>query len=205
MPFKNIPSRIAIILFSLLFSPFIHAEVGNTEVKSVGAITTLSYEMKRNLEEDRGLYIFEQFDIEEGVIEFEVKGSDDRGRSFLGLAFAIQDPFTYEVIYFRPFNFNTADKKYNSIQYMSMPENSWSKLRATSPGIYEGAPNTSISANDWFSVKLVLKNDRASVFVEDQETASLTIKRLTNTTSGKIGFWTGGSSVAEFRNLTVSR
>ena len=45
-----------------------------------------------------------------GTIEFDVKGKDVQGASFVGVAFHGVDGKTYDGIYFRPFNFKTDDK-----------------------------------------------------------------------------------------------
>jgi len=56
-----------------------------------------------------------------GTIEFDVKGKDVQGKSFVGLAFHGLDNSTYDAIYLRPFNFKTEDKlrKSHAVQYIS--------------------------------------------------------------------------------------
>jgi len=58
-----------------------------------------------------------------GTIEFDVKGKDVQGQSFVGLAFHGLDNSTYDAIYLRPFNFRTEDKlrKIHAVQYISHP------------------------------------------------------------------------------------
>src|SRR5690606_31024506 len=52
-----------------------------------------------------GLMVLKEFTFNNGTIEFEVKGEDVQGGSFVGLAFNIQSEEEYETLYFRPFNF----------------------------------------------------------------------------------------------------
>src|ERR1017187_621430 len=51
--------------------------------------------------------------------------------SGLGIAFHGEDTSTYDAVYFRPFNFNTTDpvRKIHAVQYVSMPDNPWFRLR----------------------------------------------------------------------------
>ena len=57
-----------------------------------------------------------------GTIELEIKGKNEKGKSFVGIAFHGQNDSTYEAIYFRPFNFITPEKIGNSVQYIYNPE-----------------------------------------------------------------------------------
>ncbi len=67
-----------------------------------------------------------------GSIEFDVKGKDVQGQSFVGVAFHGVDGTTYDAIYFRPFNFRTEDpaRHGHAVQYISHPTYTWQKLRA---------------------------------------------------------------------------
>lgn len=55
--------------------------------------------------EGDGLAILKDVNFKSGTIYFEIKGENAPGRSFVGLAFNVQNDSTYEAIYFRPFNF----------------------------------------------------------------------------------------------------
>ena len=72
-----------------------------------------------------------------GKIELDIKGKDERGRSFVGLAFHGLNDSTFDAIYFRPFNFMSAERNGHSVQYISHPEYTWYKLREEHPGEYE--------------------------------------------------------------------
>src|SRR5438034_7687490 len=62
-------------------------------------------------------------EFSEGTIELEIKGKNEQGRSFLGIAFHGQDNRVFDAVYLRPFNFQAAEQKRqnHSIQYISMP------------------------------------------------------------------------------------
>src|SRR6266508_4098814 len=80
-------------------------------------------------------------ELSEGTIELEIKGKNEQGRSFVGIAFHGQDNQAFDAVYLRPFNFKAAEQERRShaIQYISMPEYDWSKLRKNDPGKYESA------------------------------------------------------------------
>jgi hypothetical protein len=85
-----------------------------------------------------GLMILKGADMADGVIELDIKGSNKFQQSFVGLAFNIQNPTTFDAIYFRPFNFKSDDpvRRTHTVQYVSMPGNDWEKLRNQFPGKY---------------------------------------------------------------------
>ncbi len=57
-----------------------------------------------------GLAIIEDLNFDNGVIELELKGENKPGKSFVGIAFNIQNDSTYEAVYFRPFNLKSDQK-----------------------------------------------------------------------------------------------
>src|SRR5258708_2349745 len=75
----------------------------------------------------------------DGTIEFDVRGKDVQGQSFVGVAFHGVDSTTYDAIYFRPFNFRTPDPARHShaVQYISHPTYTWQRLRTERPGVFE--------------------------------------------------------------------
>src|SRR5829696_1150726 len=66
---------------------------------------------------------FQGLEFANGTIEFDVKGKDVQGSSFIGIAFHGVDGTTYDGIYFRPFNFKTDDQArvVRAVQYISQP------------------------------------------------------------------------------------
>jgi hypothetical protein len=102
-----------------------------------------------------------------GIIELYVKGKDVRGESFLGVALHGIDDSTYSAIYFRPFNFNSSDRRSHSVQYIDLPGNDWDLLREKFPDKYEGSVYSVPNANDWFHTKIVVEFPMISVFVNN--------------------------------------
>ncbi|MGL4630456.1 MAG: hypothetical protein ACRCVT_04545 [Leadbetterella sp.] len=144
----------------------------------------------------------------EGIIEFDVRGRDEFQKSFVGIAFHGTDDKTYEGVYFRPFNFNLADKARNAhaIQYIFEPFYPWHVLRKLRYDEFEapiGIPN--ISKTDWFHAKIEVRNGRIKVYVNSSEKPLFDIASL-NTEGkkgNKIGFWVGDNSNGDFANLRL--
>ena len=140
-----------------------------------------------------------------GTVEFDVKGRNLMGQSFLGLAFHIQNDSTYDAIYFRPFNFSNPDtiRRWRAVQYISLPKYEWDKLREEFPGKYENKVNPVPNPDDWFHCKIIFKDKLISVFVNNSSTPSLVVNKLTNTSKGKIGLWVENGSDGSFANLEI--
>ena len=140
-----------------------------------------------------------------GTIELDVKGKDVQGSSFVGVAFHGVDGTTYDAIYFRPFNFKTADQArvLRAVQYISHPAHPWQKLRAEHPGQYEKPVKPVPDPNAWFNARVVVASPKVSVFVEDAKEPCLTVNQLSDRKKGLIGIWVGNTSGGEFANFRI--
>ncbi|TAF30573.1 MAG: hypothetical protein EAZ67_14095 [Cytophagales bacterium] len=146
----------------------------------------------------------------EGTIEFDARGRDEFQRSFVGIAFHGVDYKSYEAVYFRPFNFNVADKARNAhaVQYIFEPYFTWFVLRKLRYDEFEapiGIPT--ISKTDWFHAKIEIRNGRIRAFVNGSEKPALDVAALNDEgkMGNKIGFWVGGGAVSDFANLKISK
>ncbi len=146
-----------------------------------------------------------EFHFENGTIELDIKGKDVRGRSFVGMAFHGQDTEVYDAIYFRPFNFQSPERKGHSVQYVSHPDQTWAKLRKDYPEKYENPVIPVPNPNEWFHAKIVIKYPLVKVFVNDSKEASLIINQLSSRKMGWIGFWVGNGSDGYFKNLKITK
>lgn len=140
----------------------------------------------------------------DGTLEFDVRGRNAPGQSFVGLAFHGTDDETFEAVYFRPFNFHNAARKSHSVQYISMPEHDWKQLRETRPGAFEAALPTPPDPDAWFHVRLVLAGDTVTAFLNNDSAPVLSVKRLAAQTTGQLGFWVGFGSEGWFRHLSLT-
>src|SRR5438876_11772038 len=75
-------------------------------------------------------------EVSEGTIELEIKGKNEQGRSFVGIALHEQDNGVFDAVYLRPFNFQATEqgRRSHAIQYISIPGHDWSELRKSRPG-----------------------------------------------------------------------
>ena len=144
-------------------------------------------------------------ELADGTIEFDVKGKDVQGQSFVGVAFHGVDGSTYDAIYFRPFNFRTDDpeRRSHGVQYVSHPTYTWQKLRNEQPGKYEQAVNPVPDPNGWFHARVVVASPKVSVFVGDAQAPSLVVDQLSDRKKGLVGLWVGNTSGGDFANVTI--
>jgi hypothetical protein len=142
-------------------------------------------------------------ELNEGCLELDVKGSNEFGRSFVGLAFRAADQEIYDTVYLRPFVFQSDDpaKAANAIQYMSLPEFGWPVLRERSPGVYEKSIGSRPSPDDWVHLRVEFGGGRLKAFVNHAKTPQLDLGLLTAQTAGRVALWVGNNSSGAFRKL----
>jgi hypothetical protein len=159
-----------------------------------------------NAAEGDGLGLLSDPAFETGTIELEIKGENAPGRSFVGFAFNIQNDSTYEAIYFRPFNFvaEAPARRSHMMQYIFHPEYPWHVLRKERTDEFEAELPSPPGPDDWFKARIEITENTVSVYVDNRTEAVLEVKRLTSTSSSKIGLWAGHRSSGWYRNLTVT-
>ena len=158
-----------------------------------------------NAASDDGLAWIAGVELSEGTIELEIKGKNEPGRSFVGIAFHGQNNRVFDAVYLRPFNFQAAEpeRRSHAIQYISMPEHDWSELRKSHPGKYEFAITPAPDPDSWVRLKLVVKGKNVAAFVNGADAPALTVELLNDRLKGKVGLWVGNGSDGWFRNLKV--
>lgn len=141
--------------------------------------------------------------IKDFKIEVDIKGIDERGRSFVGIAFHILNDSTFDAIYFRPFNFKSPERNSHSVQYISHPKNTWYFLRENFPEKYENPVTPVPDPTGWFHATIEVTYPEVKVFVNNSEKASLVVEQLSSRKQGLIGFWVGNNSEGWFKNLKI--
>ncbi|HEY9004043.1 MAG TPA: hypothetical protein VIM89_21980 [Mucilaginibacter sp.] len=142
-----------------------------------------------------------------GTIEVDIHGRNEFLKSFPGIAFyAVDTSRNYDVIYFRPFNFRHADpvRRTWSVQYMSLPQYGYDRLRKENTGQFESEIIPNPKPEDWIHTRIVVTKDSIKVYVNGMDKPSLSVRTLQGRSKGMFGLWTDGT-VAEFANLTVTR
>jgi hypothetical protein len=142
----------------------------------------------------------------DGTIEVDIKGKDEPQRSFVGFAFHGVNDTTYEVVYFRPFNFRSPDavRKTHAVQYVADPKFDWPVLREKYPNKYEQAVSPVPDPNDWFHAKIAVTPEKIEVFVNGNTKPSLVVEPLVHSQGKLTGFWVGNGSDGNWRNLRVN-
>jgi hypothetical protein len=151
-----------------------------------------------------GLLILKGYNFKNGRIELDIRGKDDRGKSFVGFAFHGLNDSTYEAVYFRPFNFQSAERSSHSVQYISHPMYTWYLLREKHPNMYENIVNPVPDPNNWFNATIIIEYPVIKVFVNNSTEPSLSINQLGSRKEGWIGFWVGNFSEGWFKNLKIT-
>lgn len=154
--------------------------------------------------DDDGLLYLKDLSFSNGRIELDIKGKNDPGRSFVGLAFHGLDNEVYDAVYFRPFNFKNPERNTRSVQYVSHPTYTWNKLREEHPDVYENKLTTVPDPEEWFHVTILIKYPEVKVYVNNESKASLTVTQLSDRKKGWIGFWVGNGLEGFFKNLKIT-
>jgi hypothetical protein len=143
-------------------------------------------------------------DFKTGTIEVDVRGRDEFQRSFVGLAFHGKDDKTYEAVYLRPFNFRAEDpvRKEHAVQYISLPDYDWQRLRKEFPEEFENPVDASIVPTDWVRLRIVVQGQKLQIYVGATQTPALEVRKLGQLDGGMVGLWAVGES--EFASLVIS-
>lgn len=151
-----------------------------------------------------GLAWIKSLNLNEGCLSLEVKGTNEFGRSFVGIAFRAADQDTYDAVYLRPFVFQSDNPEHaaNGIQYVSMPEFGWDVLRQRSPGVYEKSIGSRPSPEDWVHLRVEFGDGRMKAYVNRSKDPQLDLALLTSQTAGRVALWVGNNSSGMFRNVS---
>jgi len=153
-----------------------------------------------------GVAWLEGTDFAQGTIEVDVKGRDVQGQSFVGVAFHRKDDNTYEGVYLRPFNFKTDDpaRHQHAVQYISVPDYDWPRLRKDFPEEFENPVDASVSPTDWVRLRVVVKDKAIQIFVGAAAAPALEVRKLGTLDRGEVGLWVGNGSDGDFANLKIT-
>lgn len=142
-----------------------------------------------------------------GEIEFDVRGEDVKGHSFVGIAFHGANDSTFDAVYLRPFRFKEAadSLRSHSTQYISLPAYTWRVLRKESPGVYEHTIDPSPDPNAWVHMRVVVQGETVSTYIDGAMEPSLVVKKVTKLHTGRIGFYVADTSGGDFANIRITR
>ena len=155
---------------------------------------------------DVGIAWVDGTDFSEGTIEVDVRGKDVLQQSFLGVAFHGKNDTTYESVYVRPFNFRATDpaRHDHAVQYMTVPEFDWPRLRQEFPEEFENPVNATLSPTDWVPLRITVRGPRVQIFVGLVANVTLEARKLGKLDRGLVGLWVGNNSDGDFANLRIT-
>jgi hypothetical protein len=153
-----------------------------------------------------GVVWLEGSDFKDGTIEVDLRGKNVTGHSMLGVAFRGVDDTHFDAVFFRPFNFKVdlPLRARHAVQYISLPDFTWLKLRKITPGKYENAISPASDPNDWFRARVVIEGQAVNVYVNDAAKPTLTVTALSEPRSGTVGLFVGYGSEGDFANLKLT-
>ncbi len=142
-----------------------------------------------------------------GTLEFDARGEDVEGHSFVGIAFHAKDNETFDAIYLRPFRFKEPEEELrnHAIQYIALPTHTWRVLREKFPNKFEHAIDPSPDPNSWVHVRIVINGSAVSTYINGMSEPSLVIEKVNQITSGAVGFYVADTSGGDFANLMITK
>lgn len=146
-------------------------------------------------------------DFSYGTIEVDIRGRNEFLHSFPGIAFHAADTSkNYDIVYFRPFNFQHVDtnRRKWSVQYMSLPDYSFERLRKEFTGQFESEILPNPKPGDWIHARIVISKDSIKVYVNGMAKPSLAVKSLQSRAIGQVGLWVD-LTTADFANLSIKK
>ncbi|MEQ1675269.1 MAG: hypothetical protein ABL876_01130 [Chitinophagaceae bacterium] len=151
-------------------------------------------------------------DFKNGTIEVKVlarllPNASELARGFIGIAFRVNDSNSrFEGIYIRPTNgrSNNQLRRNRSIQYFSFPDYKFDRLRKEAAGEYESYSDMGL--NEWIKLKIVVMDNQAMLFINDNKQPSLIVNDLKHgTSSGMIGMWVDVGTEGFFSDLKIQK
>ena len=142
-----------------------------------------------------GSVILADTEIENGVVEFDIAVSGERG--FAGLIFRQQDSYNFEHFYIRPHQSGKPDANQYTPEFNGV--SAWQLYH----GAGYGAP-VQYRNNEWMHIKVVFAGTRADVYI-DSDYSVLRVNDLKRgTTGGRVGVNAADFAPAYFANFKVS-
>ena len=159
-----------------------------------------------------GLALLCDMDFEDGNIEADIAlkittRPGVRMPGFVGLAFRVcGDASRYELIYLRPANSTAEDQamRNHSVQYVSVPEFDWYKLRREWPWVYEAYAD--LQTEKWIHILIEVRGRSAKLYLNGSNRASLVVEGLRGQDlHGGVGLWPYPGEEAYFSNLRITK
>lgn len=151
---------------------------------------------------------FKNGTIELRVLSKLLPDAPQFARGFIGVAFRINDNNSkFECIYIRPANGRDGSqiRRNHSIQYFSFPDYQFERLRKEAAGEYESYSDMAL--NEWITLKIVVRNAQAKLFINNNREPSLIVNDLKHgpDASGSLGLWVDVGTEGFFTDLKITQ
>ena len=166
----------------------------------------------QKIDEGSMLALVNGLEFKDGIIEVEVVGIpitaiDPSGRGFAGVVFRTHEHgASAENIYLRPTNGRADDqlRRNHAVQYESIPDFPWDRLRREQPGVYESYTDLEVGA--WTKMKIEAAGRSARLYVNGATQPCLIVNDLKlGETRGQVGLWAHIATNAYFSNLKITQ
>jgi hypothetical protein len=164
-----------------------------------------------NTSDSDGFALLPGTDFQDGTIEADIAlkittPPGVRNPGFVGIAFrARPDASHYELFYLRPGNSHAQDQamRNHSMQYVSVPDFDWDKLRREWPYVYESyAP---LQLESWIHTKIEVKGRTAKLYLNGSAEPNLVVDGLKgDDLHGGVALWGYPGEEAYFSNVRVT-
>jgi hypothetical protein len=193
-------------LFNLAAIDFVRCEGQVTDFKGRKAL-----QVRGNAQtggNSGGVAILKEVDFQDGEFEVDLAGEPGPGaaaaaRGFVGMAFRVANGATYESFYLRPTNGRAEDqvRRNHSVQYESLPDFPWSRMRKEFPEKYE--TYTDLQPATWTRYRVTAQGESLKLYVNGAQQPTLIVTDARSTRNGKLALWIGPGTVAHFSGLKV--
>jgi len=142
-----------------------------------------------------GLALLPDMDIQNGLVEFDISVSEERG--FAGLVFRLQDESNFEHFYIRPHQSGNPDANQYTPEFNGVA--GWQLYH----GEGYGTP-IDYRYDEWMHVKVIFAGSKASVYIDSDEPVLHIVDLKRSELNGAIGLHSANFSSVHFANFKVT-
>ena len=166
--------------------------------------------LTKDTEKD-GFALLRDTDFQDGTVEANIAlkitaPPGVRMPGFVGIAFrARPDASWYELFYLRPGNSRSDDQamRNHSVQYVSLPDFDWYKLRRKWPWVYESYAD--LQPETWTKVRIEVRGRSAKLYLNGSENPSLVVDGLKGQDlRGGVALWSYQGEEAYFSDVRIT-
>jgi len=202
--------RIIVRPDSARFTPVLNGTTRVVDYRGRRAVNLVPSPETAGKDEDM-LAVLEGHQFKDGTIDIDVAGAPRPGmppdsRGFIGIAFRTGERGEWsEVFYLRPTNGRSDDqlRRNHSVQYVSHPDFTWSRLRRETPGLYESYVDLEPAV--WTAMRVVVAGTTARLYINGAKQPCLVVTDLKHGDApGRIALWAHVETDAYFGAITIS-